>query len=653
MKKETILVAERDRNAISAIRQVAKDLGCRCVVVSSPAALLKKAARLHPIATVVSIRLKTHSDGLSAAVTLRDSYDLPTICTGDSKVSPALARKARTELFAYVARPLDRQELQASLMAVLECERFEAVLQSHAEWRREMLNCMSDGLLAADQQGRLVFANPAAEKLLNFAAKDAVGHSMSVVLGKSAGGRQVWACVSNALHRGAAPRASAKQVVLRGRGGVEFHVDASASPIRYSSGKHAGVVLVIRDVSDRQVMTKRMLTEQKIKAVSMLARGIAHDFSAIVSSIGSHALSMVDSLISETRAHEDAVHILESTRRAQALVNRLLSLSRASDPPRKEPPQPISVAAAVTAAANLFHGTFKEKNIVFSARGIEPSPYVKGHGDHLLDVLISLFLNASEAITKGGSITVNVSVRKIAKPRLKLNPHALGGSYVVIGVSDTGSGMPRRVVKRLFEPFFTTKQTPMAKGLGLTVISTTVERWGGWVSVQSQPGHGTTFDLYIPEARVKHVEPKTASTRGRLVLVIDDKPAELRTFRGILTGAGYKVVTATNAAKGLAFYRKLAKKISVSIIDLVIADLDGKTIYEAIHAQNPEANIVMTSGFSRDYVRSQLGTGGWGFVQKPVDKNNLLDAVDRVMRRRPETVLDVHARVASHGRRHK
>jgi PAS domain S-box-containing protein len=650
MKEGTILVAERDKNAIDVIRKVARKLGYRCIVVSSASALLTEASRSRPATAIVAARLKTRADGFAAARELRVRLDLPVICIGDKTVPPSTVRQARTELFGFLPKPLDRRQLQANLCSALECDKLESTLRSHAQWHREMLDCMSDGLLAIDHEGRVVFVNPAAENLTGLVAKDAVGRSLAAVLRESGMGKQAGASVADVLRKGAS-HAIGKQVVLRGKDGKECHVDISASPIRYASGDTAGVVLVLRDISERQTMTKRMLTEQKMKAVGTLARGIAHDFSAIIGTIGVHASSMVDSLISETRAHEDAVRIADATKRARELVNRLLSLARVSEPPVRQTPKPISVAATITAAANLFHGTFKEKNIVFSAKGPEPAPYIKGHGDHLMDALICLFLNSTDAMTKGGSITVGVSVRKIAKPNLKLNPRARRGSYVIISVGDTGSGMSRRVLTRLFEPFFTTKQTPAARGLGLTVVRTTVERWGGWVTVQSQPGRGTTFDLHIPEARVKHAAPESAPAKGGTILVIDNKATDLSIFRGILEDAGYKVLGATTTRKGVVLYKKSVRNIAATIIDLIMDDHDGKVAYKAIRKHNPEANIVMTSGFSRDYLRSHLGAGGWGFVQKPIEKNPLLEAIGRMINRKPETVLALQSNTAGTERR--
>jgi len=349
---------------------------------------------------------------------------------------------------------------------------------------------------------------------------------------------------------------------------------------------------------------------------------VAHDLNHWLALISGHALSIADNLLPNTRAHEEALKIIISTRYVGGLAKRLLGIARASRTGSTVRTEQIALDEAVTNAVSMAEATLPDRHIRFKIRGLGKVPYVVANSDQLLDCLINLFLNSADAMAKGGTVTIDA--REISE-RNK--------NFVVLRVHDTGRGMSKEVLSHIFEPFFTTKGADSALGLGLTVVKNSLEQWGGFVKVWSKPNRGTCFSLYIPRGTLqsRKEQKKTASAGGETVLVVDDDVAILNETKKMLKDEGYKVLTASSGAEGISVFKKNLKGIQISAIDVVMPDKDGKSVLKKIREIDPTALIIMTSGFSRDYVRSYLERGAWSFLQKPLDRVQLLSLVRRML----------------------
>jgi CheY-like chemotaxis protein len=253
---------------------------------------------------------------------------------------------------------------------------------------------------------------------------------------------------------------------------------------------------------------------------------------------------------------------------------------------------------------------------------------VQAEPNQLLDCLINLFRNAIDAMPNGGTITIDASEKS-----------ENGKRFVILRISDTGSGIPRKYIDRIFEPLFSTKNSGSGIGMGLTVVKNAVESWGGQVKVRSRPGEGATFRIFLPKAKAKPFRRKKPALAmgGETVLVTDDKQDVLAEAAQTLERAGYSVMTATNADECVSLYREHSGKIHLTIVDAVMPGKNGKDVLQEILKLDPTASVIMTSGFSKDYVRSYLQVGAWGFVQKPFDTGQLLSVVRRTLDQRQAT----------------
>jgi len=491
------------------------------------------------------------------------------------------------------------------------------------EWLPAMLKGSPHAILVADGKGFIIMMNHIAEKMIGIKRKESLDKHVSDVVRLLDIKTRVTVKLPtlSAFHKSQKPLTFGHLVLVLANG-KETHVEAIVTPVTDRKSGALGTALVFRDISKIIADEFAMMDTHRMAAIGTVAGSVAHDLNHWLALISGHALSIADNLLPNTRAHEEALKIIISTRYVGGLAKRLLGIARASRTGSTVRTEQIALDEAVTNAVSMAEATLPDRHIRFKIRGLGKVPYVVANSDQLLDCLINLFLNSADAMAKGGTVTIDA--REISE-RNK--------NFVVLRVHDTGRGMSKEVLSHIFEPFFTTKGADSALGLGLTVVKNSLEQWGGFVKVWSKPNRGTCFSLYIPRGTLqsRKEQKKTASVGGETVLVVDDDVAILNETKKMLKDEGYKVLTASSGAEGISVFKKNLKGIQISAIDVVMPDKDGKSVLKKIREIDPTALIIMTSGFSRDYVRSYLERGAWSFLQKPLDRVQLLSLVRRML----------------------
>jgi CheY-like chemotaxis protein len=290
----------------------------------------------------------------------------------------------------------------------------------------------------------------------------------------------------------------------------------------------------------------------------------------------------------------------------------------------------VSLNDAVRRTLELLDHVLVPRNVKAVVRSAS-LPYVEADADQLIDVLMSILTNSAEAMPKGGMVTIDAIERRIAKPRI--NPQAKGGVYVGLRIRDTGVGMSRSVVKRIFEPLFTTKAGSESLGLGLPVAQSIIQAMGGWVDVRSREGVGTIFRVFMRKVEGVRTEAPVM-IEGQSVLLVDDSSEDLLLMKAALQGAGHTVYSATDATSGMQSYRERSEELSVAVVDFMIPTRGKVALPEQILVTNPQAALIVTSGFSREYVRDHLSSSAWTFLQKPFTADQFIETVTRVAARR-------------------
>ena len=403
-----------------------------------------------------------------------------------------------------------------------------------------------------------------------------------------------------------------------------------------AAGRPSGALSSGQDITESLLAEQRLRRSETFRAVGTLAGGVAVSFTNVLNIINGHANGLASNLAANPRLHADCMKLLAAARHAGDLTRRLMSVARAATTPEASEVEFLPLGQVVTDTVEFLRQTFKEREIDIRVVDADGMPLIRGDPSLLLDTLMAFLFNSAEAMSAGGTITIDAAERHVARPSRRANPEAQPGHYAVLRIRDTGAGMSPEVLSHIFDPFFTTKATHESFGLGLPFAQRIVNSLGGWISVRSRVGVGTSFRLFFPKAEVPAPEEKDGSGRQRRysVLLLDDHEGARTMMRETLEKAGYEVHAAEDPRHAANLLDERVEDIALSVIDALLPGEapPGHWLLEDILKKSPDAKVIVTSGFSLDYVRGILPLGGWQFLQKPFNASQLLEAVNGSVR---------------------
>lgn len=412
--------------------------------------------------------------------------------------------------------------------------------------------------------------------------------------------------------------------------------DVSIARKKVAAGEQPRFVAVVRDITDaRQAEAERVQLEaqlrhsQKLEALGQLAGGLAHDLNNVLTPI-IIGTSLIRDHVRDAQAREILDTTEQCARRGADIIRRLLTFARGTPGDRK----PVAVSDLFRDMARIIRETFA-RNIQLELDAAEGAWAIHGDSTQLQQVLMNLCVNARDAMPDGGTLTLGAANVTVADPPTDAGATDLRpGPYVRLRVSDTGTGMTPSQIEHIFEPFFTTKPIGQGTGLGLPTVLGIVRSHGGFLRVNSAPGTGTTFELYLPPAvdavrvEVAPVAPLRQGL-GELVLVVDDEAAVRSSVRRSLVAQGYRVVVAAHGREGLEQFALHAADIRIVVTDMMMPVMDGLTMMEGIRTQAPGTPvIVMTGLLDRAVTRGDSGPDA--ILSKPFDPETLLELVGRL-----------------------
>jgi PAS domain S-box-containing protein len=392
-----------------------------------------------------------------------------------------------------------------------------------------------------------------------------------------------------------------------------------AVAIRDHAGRVIAVEGILRDVTsrvladqERERMDRELRQTDRLDSLGRLAGGIAHDFNNALAVIMAYAGELVSSLPDGDAARADAVHIAQAAEHAAALTRQLLIFSRL-EPSR---PETLSLAGVVTDIEQLLRRTIGE-DIEFLTLIEEDLDPVTIDRSKLEQVIMNLVVNSRGAMPHGGRLCIeaaNIQERQL----------------VSLTISDTGSGMPPEVVQHAFEPFFTTKGPGQGTGLGLATVYGVVKEAGGDISLQSQPGSGTTITVLLPAAdqeitRAPVTRPAAANGAGQVILVVEDEDAVRTVVTRILTRAGYQVIPAANAKDALEIITNFAVRIDAMLTDVVMPGMPGPRLADRMRDVRPQVPLLLMSGYTAGALSEDpAALGDLPLIRKPFNAGTLL-----------------------------
>jgi len=407
----------------------------------------------------------------------------------------------------------------------------------------------------------------------------------------------------------------------------------SDSAILDEQGEVVEIIGVGRDITQRKDLEEQLFHSQKMQAIGHLAGGIAHDFNNILLAMIGYLRFALDKLGADDPVRDDLLQIQKGTRQAHSLTKQLLAFSRQ----QVLRPVNMDVNVAVEDMLKLLHRVIGEDIELAFDPGHEIG-VIHADPSQIEQVVLNLCINARDAIRSQGRVVIHTANADLGEAFCRLNSWARPGSYVTLSVKDDGVGMDQETRARIFDPFFTTKQLGHGTGLGLASVYGVVHQHDGMIRVESEPGTGSTFTVYIPRVRgdvEAQPDPEPAEFAGsdRTLLVAEDNDMVRTMTTSILKNAGYRVLPAANGDEGLEIFRRHADEIDLALLDVVMPGMSGHELRDSLHDIRPDLPVLFTSGYDPQTVETHLEAGGGDeLLSKPYEPEELLGRLREMLR---------------------
>ena len=534
----------------------------------------------------------------------------------------------------WIARKSDDNAIRFVLQTnndITGLKRAQAELAAREAHLRSILDTVPEAMIVIDEQGLVVSFSAAAAKLFGYHPEEVIGRYVKMLMPEPYRAEHD-GYVANYLRTGEA-RIIGYGRLVKGltKGGAVFPMELAIGEAR-ANGQRIFTGFV-RDLTSRQRMEEELRQSQKMEAVGQLTGGVAHDFNNLLTAI----IANLEMLYPRVRDPEQREHVKEALDAAQdgaKLASQLLAFGRRQSLNSK----PTDVSPLVSSFADLLRRTLGE------AIGLQIVVEGSGHltvidGSLLMNALLNLAINARDAMPHGGRLTIEITHVRLDADYAQTYSDIRTGRYVLITVTDTGSGMSEEVRQRAFEPFFTTKATGAGTGLGLSMVYGFVKQSGGNIQIYSEIGQGTSVRVFLPisesagsSAGPDATEPREADLPGgaEIILVVEDDPRLRRVLSKRLRSLGYEVIEADNGAAAMA---QLATRPEVAMIftDMVMpGGMTGYELAQAALAIKPDIKVLFTSGYAEPAI-ARLGqkTGAW--LKKPYTADELAEKVRSVL----------------------
>jgi PAS domain S-box-containing protein len=443
---------------------------------------------------------------------------------------------------------------------------------------------------------------------------------------------------------------------IRHKSGEWRVLESTASAVRDSAGAVEKLIIVNRDITERRHLEQQLLLSQRLEAVGKLSGGIAHDFNNILGVIIGYSEAMLQKMAPDDSLREAVNEIEKAGQRAAALTQQLLAFSR------KQVLEPKildlnSIVADVEKMLRRLIGEDIDLKIVPS----QSLGKVKADRGQIEQVILNLAVNARDAMPRGGQLkiqTANVDLDETAARSLR---YVVPGRYVMLQVSDTGTGMTPEVQAHIFEPFYTTKEQGKGTGLGLATVYGVIKQSGGYILLHSEVGKGARFDVYLPRAEgVAEVAPPSEAPIKRVqgsttILLVEDESSLRKLTGNTLKEAGYKVLEAGEAFQAMELAKEFDGTIDLLLTDVVMPGLSGRELAEKLRPERPEMRVLYISGYTDGAVATHgVLESGITILRKPFTRAQLLRNVEEILaKKQNERIPEQNAEYAESGKQQR
>ena len=531
---------------------------------------------------------------------------------------------------------LRTQELESSMKEAVRsrekeqqsCEslRHEMVERGRLEQRfREqaaLLDKTTDAIVVSDLEHRITYWNKGAEKIYGWTAEEVIGRRAFDLLYREVAPFEaaVASIIKNSEWTGEIPQVT--------RTGGTLLIEARWTLLHNAAGQPQGILAINTDITEKKKLEQQFLRAQRMDSIGTLAGGIAHDLNNALTPI-LMSIELLKLQKQDPRGMNMLSTIDNSAKRGAGMVRQLLTFASGLEGKQLA----VEVGQLLKEIETIANETFLK---TIQVRSEIPADLwtVQGDPTQLHQVLLNLCVNARDAMPDGGTLKLSAWNLMIDQHYVGLNSEGEPGPYIVIQVKDTGTGMPPEVIERIFEPFFTTKELGKGTGLGLSTSLGIIKSHHGFLHVDSVPGVGTKFLVYLPAqaaaapAAPAAVENELPRGQGELVLVVDDEADVRQVVQQILEAFGYWVLLAADGIEATALYASRKDEIAVVVTDMMMPLMDGPATIQALMNLNPQVRIIAASGLSTSSNAAKAAKeGARHFIPKPYTTATLLQTL--------------------------
>ncbi|MGC9366994.1 MAG: PAS domain S-box protein [bacterium] len=539
---------------------------------------------------------------------------------------------------AYTEREKKLLEfISDQLGLALDRTKYQQQLEKSEQQYRELVENLQEGLVIADIDDNIVFCNPAFAGIIGYHREELLGKNIRDLIPPSE---------YEKIEKGNEERrkgiTSKYEIKVVDKQNQLKHILLYASPWYDHEGNYNGSLGLQLDITEQKIMEKekiklqeQLLQVQKMEAIGTLAGGIAHDFNNILTVIKGYTETMMQECEQDSVAYHDLEEIFKASERAASLTKKLLLFSKKQVKSFRQLNLNDLIERSLTMIKRMIGEDIRIHTDLKQNLG-----FIHADPSNLEQVLFNLCINARDAMPEGGEIKITTSSIEVMNYQDKKNNHKTApGNYVLLTVEDNGSGINSKVIPHIFEPFFTTKKIDKGTGLGLAVVYGIVKQHQGWIEVDSKPGQGSKFMIYLPLSDRKKIKQIDIQKQSEIVpgnqeniLLVEDSEGLREFLIKFLTKNNYKITSAENAAKALSIIQHQPESFDLMLTDVILPDRNGVKLAEEVIGICPHIKIIFSSGYTGEKSSlDKINELNYPFIRKPYKTADLLQLISKVL----------------------
>jgi len=524
---------------------------------------------------------------------------------------------ANDQFFAFIHNITDRK-------------RAENELKNALLFNKHIIDSAQEGIMVYDSELRYLSFNPFMEKLTGLKASDVIGKTPSDLFPFMEESGVVGDLKKVLRGENVKPREFQDKIPKLGRNGWVIQTNA---PLLNTKGEIIGILGMVRDITEQKKTIEQLQQAQKMESVGRLAGGVAHDFNNMLGVIIGYAEIAMEKVDTGQPLHSNLQEIRNAANRSADLTRQLLAFARK----QVVSPKVLDINETVDGMLKMLLRLIGEDIDLAWLPGVDVWP-VKVDPSQIDQILVNLCINARDAITGVGKLTIETENISFDEAYCADCANFVPGEYVLLTVSDNGSGMDKKTIDKIFEPFFTTKGVGKGTGLGLATVYGIVKQNNGFINVCSEPRNGATFKIYLPRhagvTEEKRMEAGAAPLKGgqETILVVEDELVLLELNKFILERQGYQVLTAGTPGEAIRLAKEYTGEIHLLMTDVVMPEMNGQDLSRKMLSRSPHLKCLFTSGYTADVIAHQgVLNKGVHFIQKPFSRKDLAAKVREVL----------------------